>query len=103
MIIENKVATIIGSTPSKDLFENCAENLADRGYLVFLPYIYGNSADSYYLTMSIIDMLIDTTRKQIDMSDVVIVVGEYGYIGTTTKHLIEYAESNNKKVFYHYQ
>ena len=39
-------------------------------------------------------------KRKIDMADEIFVINVGGYIGSSTKHEIEYAKSKNKKVNY---
>ena len=46
------------------------------------------------------DMLDDMHKRKIDMADEIFVINVNGYIGSSTKSEIEYAEAHNKKVNY---
>ena len=59
---------------------------------------FGHSGD--VLTDEQKIMLDDMHKRKIDMADEIFVINVNGYIGSSTKSEIEYAEAHNKKVNY---
>ena len=93
-----KVITLCGSTKFKDEFMKVQKELTVNGYIVISVGCFGHSGD--VLTDEQKIMLDDMHKRKIDMADEIFVINVNGYIGSSTKSEIEYAEAHNKKVNY---
>lgn len=93
-----KVITLCGSTKFKDEFMRVQKELTLKGYIVISVGCFGHSGDVFTDEQKI--MLDDMHKRKIDMADEIFVVNVDGYIGSSTRSEIEYAEAHNKKVNY---
>ena len=93
-----KVITLCGSTKFKDEFMKVQKELTLNGYIVISVGCFGHSGDVFTDEQKI--MLDDMHKRKIDMADEIFVINVNGYIGSSTKSEIEYAEAHNKKVNY---
>lgn len=93
-----KVITICGSMKFKEDMMIVAEKLALNGYCVLTP-IYSVS-ENKDITENQIESLKKAHYKRIDFSDSILVMNINGYIGSSTKLEIDYAQRCNKEVLY---
>ena len=107
MIGSYKVITLCGSTKFKDAFMREQKRLTLEGNIVLSLGLFGHSGDNEVwenmgedTITKTITMLDDMHRRKIDMSDEIFVINENGYIGSSTKSEIAYAEAQGKKVTY---
>lgn len=93
-----KVVTLCGSTKFKDEFMKVQKELTLKGYIVISVGCFDHSGDVFTDEQKI--MLDDMHKRKIDMADEIFVINVGGYIGSSTRSEIEYAETHNKKVNY---
>ena len=102
-----KVITLCGSTRFKDEFMEAQKRLTLEGNIVISVGLFGHSGDSEVwenmdegtLTKTKA-MLDDMHKRKIDMADEIYVINVGGYIGSSTRSEIEYAEKNGKRIMY---
>ena len=95
------VVLLIGSTKFRDVFLAVEEKLALKGYLVFTPSVYNQSGEVPECGVGIKKILDTAAKMKVCRSDIVIVIDKDGYIGSSTKSQIEWAELLNKPVLYY--
>mgnify|MGYP000244038422 CR=1 FL=1 len=100
MIGNYKVITLCGSTKFKDEFIRVQKELTLEGNIVISVGLFGHSGDEEAWAEGTKEMLDDMHKRKIDMADEIFVINVDGYIGSSTKSEIEYAETHNKKVRY---
>lgn len=94
-----KVITLCGSTKFQKEFEDVNEKLTMEGNVVISVGVFGHSkgiklSDKEKFELDLIHL------KKIDLADEVFVINVGGYIGSSTKREIEYAEFKGKNVRY---
>ena len=102
-----KVITLCGSTRFKDEFMEAQKRLTLAGNIVISVGLFGHSGDNEVwenidegtLTRTK-EMLDDMHKRKIDMADEIYVINKGGYIGSSTRAEIAYAEKAGKKVQY---
>ena len=102
-----KVITLCGSTRFKNEFIEAQKKLTLEGNIVISVGLFGHSGDNEVwegmdedtLTATKI-MLDDMHKRKIDMADEIFVINVGGYIGSSTRSEIEYAQSTGKAVRY---
>ena len=107
MVGKYKVITLCGSTRFKDAFMEAQKKLTLEGNIVISVGLFGHSGDSEVwegmsedtLTQTKL-MLDDMHKRKIDMADEIFVINVGGYIGTSTKSEIDYANATGKIVRY---
>lgn len=92
------IICICGSTRFRAEIEAANRDLTIRGYIVLAPGVFGHSGDS--MTPQEKVELDDLHLRKIDMAGIVYVVRPGGYIGSSTKREIAYAESRGKAVVF---
>lgn len=100
MVGNYKVVTLCGSTRFKNDFFKAQKELTLKGYIVISVGLFGHSGDDEVWTEGTKEMLDDMHKRKIDMADEIFVVNVDGYIGSSTKSEIEYAEKTGKNVNY---
>lgn len=94
---KRKIITFCGSARLYEWFHFLATAYTViPGWIVLMPHCYyedGSRPDFK-------DLLMDIHRDMIEMSDAILVINKDGYIGESTKELIELAESLNKEIEY---
>lgn len=100
MIGNYKVITLCGSTKFKDEFMRVQKELTLEGNIVISVGLFGHSGDEEAWAEGTKEMLDEMHKRKIDMADEIFVINVDGYIGSSTKSEIEYAEAHNKKVRY---
>ena len=100
MVGKYKVITLCGSTKFKDDFFAVQKKLTLEGNIVISVGVFGHSGDGEVLTEGTKEMLDDIHKRKIDMADEIFVINKNGYIGSSTRSEIEYAEKTGKKVNY---
>lgn len=95
------VVLLIGSAKFKEVFLEVEEKLALRGYLVFTPSVYNQSGEVPGCGVETKKILDTAAKMKVCRSDIVIVIDKDGYIGSSTKKQIEWAELLNKPVLYY--
>ena len=107
MVGKYKVITLCGSTRFKDAFMEAQKKLTLEGNIVISVGLFGHSGDSEVwegmsedtLTATKL-MLDDMHKRKIDMADEIFVINVGGYIGSSTRSEIEYAQATGKLVRY---
>lgn len=107
MVGEYKVITLCGSTRFKDEYMEAQKRLTLEGNIVISVGLFGHSGDNEVwenmdegtLTKTK-EMLDDMHKRKIDMADEIFVINVGGYIGSSTRSEIEYAEAAGKPVRY---
>ena len=107
MVGAYKVITLCGSTRFKDEFMEAQKRLTLEGNIVISVGLFGHSGDNEVwenmdegtLTKTK-EMLDDMHKRKIDMADEIFVINVGGYIGSSTRFEIEYAQATEKAVRY---
>lgn len=97
---EYKVITLCGSTRFKKEFLEAQKRLTLEGNIVISVGLFGHSGDTEALSEETKAMLDDMHKRKIDMADEIFVINVGGYIGSSTRSEIEYAQKTGKKVKY---
>lgn len=100
MIGKYKVITLCGSTRFKDEFMDVQKRLTLEGNIVISVGLFGHSGDEKVWAPGTKEMLDDMHKKKIDMADEVFIINVGGYIGSSTRSEIEYAQATEKPVRY---
>jgi len=95
-----KVITLCGSTKFKDEFFQQQKRLTLEGNIVISVGMFGHSGDQEVWSEGVKEMLDDMHKRKIDMADEIFVINVGGYIGSSTKSEIAYAQSTGKAVRY---
>ncbi len=94
-----KIITVCGSLKYKEELMNEALKLELAGNIVITP-IFPLHLDKDSLTEEELNVLGYMHKEKIKLSDAIFVTNVNGYIGSTTKSEIAYAESLNKEIIY---
>ena len=100
MVGKYKVITLCVSTRFKDEFMKAQKRLTLEGNIVISVGLFGHSGDDEVWTDGTKEMLDDMHKRKIDMADEIYVINVGGYIGSSTRSEIEYAEATGKTVRY---
>ena len=100
MVGKYKVITLCGSTRFKEQFLEAQKRLTLEGSIVISVGLFGHSGDDEVWAEGTKEMLDDMHKRKIDMADEIFVINVGGYIGSSTRNEIEYAEANGKIVYY---
>ena len=100
MVGKYKVITLCGSTRFKEQFLEAQKRLTLAGNIVISVGLFGHSGDDEVWADGIKEMLDDMHKRKIDMADEIFVINVDGYIGSSTRSEIEYAQSTGKAVRY---
>lgn len=100
MVGKYKVITLCGSTRFKDEFMEAQKRLTLEGNIVISVGLFGHSGDDEVWTEGTKEMLDDMHKRKIDMADEIFIINVGGYIGSSTRSEIEYAEAAGKPVRY---
>lgn len=100
MVGKYKVITLCGSTRFKEQFFEAQKRMTLEGNIVISVGLFGHAGDDEVWTEGKKEMLDDMHKRKIDMADEIFVINVGGYIGSSTRSEIEYAEANGKKVNY---
>ncbi len=95
-----RVITLCGSTKFKRQFEQVNAYLTLKGNIV-ISLAFFEQSEGIELTTEQAELLGDLHFKKIDLSDEIFVIDVEGYIGSSTKKEIEYAERTGKTVRYY--
>ena len=107
MVGKYKVITLCGSTRCKYEFLESQKRLTLEGNIVISVGLFGHAGDAEVwenmdegtLTKTK-EMLDDMHKRKIDMADEIYVINVGGYIGSSTKSEIEYANATGKGIRY---
>ena len=94
-----KRITLCGSTKFKKAFEEWNKRLTLRGNLVYSVAFFGH-ADGLAITDEEKAMLDLVHLKKIDHSDEIFVLDVNGYIGESTRNVIDHAVKSGKNIRY---
>ena len=100
MVGKYKVVTLCGSTRFKEQFLEAQKRLTLEGNIVISVGLFGHSGDNEVWTEGTKEMLDDMHKRKIDMADEIFVINVGGYIGSSTRSEIEYAQAHGKTVNY---
>ena len=100
MVGKYKVITLCGSTRFKEQFLEAQKRLTLDGNIVISVGLFGHSGDEEVWTAGTKEMLDEMHKRKIDMADAIYVINVGGYIGSSTRSEIEYAQKNGKEVMY---
>ena len=100
MVGKYPVITLCGSTRFKEQFLEAQKRLTLEGNIVISVGLFGHSGDGEVWTPGTKEMLDDMHKRKIDMADGIFVINVGGYIGSSTRSEIEYAQSTGKAVQY---
>lgn len=100
MVGKYKVITLCGSTRFKDEFMEAQKRLTLEGNIVISVGLFGHSGDEEVWAPGTKEMLDDMHKRKIDMADEVFIINVGGYIGSSTRSEIEYAQAYGKPVKY---
>ena len=102
-----KVITLCGSTRFKNEFMKAQKRLTLDGNIVISVGLFGHSGDNEVwenmdegMLTKTKEMLDDMHKRKIDMADEIFVINVDGYIGSSTRSEIEYAQATGKPVRY---
>ena len=95
-----KVITLCGSTRFKNEFMETQKRLTLEGNIIISVGLFGHSGDDEVWAEGTKEMLDDMHLRKIDLADEIFVINVGGYIGSSTKTEIEYAEKTGKPVRY---
>lgn len=107
MIKNYNVIILCGSTRFKDEFMEVQKRLTLEGNIVISVGLFGHSGDNEVwenmdegtLTKTK-EMLDDMHKRKIDIADEIFVINVGGYIGSSTRSEIDYAQATGKPVRY---
>ncbi len=100
MVGKYKVITLCGSTRFKDAFLEVQKRMTLEGNIVISVGLFGHSGDEEVWAEGTKEMLDDMHLRKIDLADEILVVNVGGYIGSSTRREIEYANASGKPVKY---
>ena len=100
MVGKYPVITLCGSTRFKDEFIETQKRLTLEGNIVISVGLFGHSGDDEVWIEGTKEMLDDMHKRKIDMADAIYVINKDGYIGSSTRSEIEYAEVHGKEIRY---
>lgn len=95
------VICLIGSTKYETLFRELEEKFSLAGYLVFSPLVYNQTGNPPGCGEKMKEILDHEAELKINKSDIVFVVDQEGYIGSSTRKQLDHAILLNKPVFYY--
>ena len=100
MVGKFPVITLCGSTRFKEQFLEAQKRLTLEGNIVISVGLFGHSGDDEVWTPGTKEMLDNMHKRKIDMADAIYVINVGGYIGSSTRSEIEYAEKHGKTIMY---
>jgi hypothetical protein len=96
--MKRQVITLCGSTKFKEEFERVNRELTLAGNIVISVGCFGHAGDILSDEQKV--MLDDIHKQKIDMADAIYVINKNGYIGSSTRSEIKYAEEHNKEIIF---
>ena len=97
---EYPVITLCGSTRFKDDFLRVQKELTLQGYIVISVGLFGHSGDGEAMEEQTKAMLDDMHKRKILMAGEIFVINRGGYIGSSTRSEIAFAEARGIPVRY---
>lgn len=98
--VKEQLKKLGGSTRFKDAFMEAQKRLTLEGNIVISVGLFGHSGDNEAWTEGTKEMLDDMHKRKIDIADEIFVINVGGYIGSSTRSEIEYAQTTGKTVRY---
>ena len=95
-----KIITVCGSLKYKEEIMKITEEMGLKGNCM-LSIVYPTKSDLSMYSKEQLIILKEMHKERIRISDAILVVDIYDYIGDSTKNEIEFAESLNKEVIYY--
>lgn len=96
-----KIVCLCGSTKFKAEFLQKQFELTQQGIIVLSVGWFSHAdAETYTLTSEEKVKLDELHKRKIDLADEIFVINVSGYIGSSTKSEIEYANNTNKPIHY---
>ncbi|PWW05735.1 hypothetical protein DFQ01_104297 [Paenibacillus cellulosilyticus] len=95
-----KVITLCGSTKFKAQFEKANAYLTLQGNIV-ISVAFFEQSDGFELTAEQADLLGNLHFRKIDLSDEIFVIDVDGYIGSSTRKEIQYAQAKGLPIRYY--
>lgn len=95
-----KVVTLCGSTRFKEDFLRVQKELTLQECIVISVGLFGHSGDAEAMAESTKAMLDDMHKRKILMADEIFVINRGGYIGSSTRSEIAFAEAHGIPVRY---
>lgn len=93
-----KIITLCGSLKFKDKMMEVAEKMELLGNCVITP-IFSMKTNNF--TKEELEILGAMHKEKIRISDAILVINVDGYIGSSTKSEIEFAENLHKEILYY--
>lgn len=96
------VVCLCGSTRFAERFNAEAERLTIEGFIVVRPEVvaYSSERDPQRCAPDVKERLDELHKRKIDIADQVLVLNVGGYIGSSTRSEIEYAQRTGKPIAY---
>ena len=76
------------------------KRLSLAGNIVISVGLFGHSGDDEVWNEGVKEMLDDMHKRKIDMADSIFVINVGGYIGSSTRSEIQYAQEHGKTIEY---
>jgi len=95
-----KIITLCGSTKFKEQFEQANAFLTLQGNIV-ISLAFFEQSEGFEITEQQAERLGNLHFRKIDISDEIFVIDVNGYIGSSTKREIEYAQKKGKAIRYY--
>lgn len=95
-----KIITLCGSTKFKEQFEQANAFLTLQGNIV-ISLAFFEQSEGFEITEQQAELLGNLHFRKIDISDEIFVIDVNGYIGSSTKREIEYAQEKGKRIRYY--
>lgn len=95
-----KIITLCGSTKFKEQFEQANAYLTLQGNIV-ISLAFFEQSEGFEITEQQAELLGNLHFRKIDISDEIFVIDVNGYIGSSTKREIEYAQEKGKGIRYY--
>jgi len=95
-----EIITLCGSTKFKKQFLEAQKRLSLEGKIVISVGLFGH-ADNEEIAWANKPMLDNLHLRKIDLADSIMVVDIDNYIGESTQRELNYAQLNNKRIYYY--
>jgi len=95
-----KIITLCGSTRFKKQFDQANAFLTLQGNIV-ISLAFFEQSEGFEITAEQADLLGELHFRKIDLSDEIFVIDVDGYIGSSTRREIEYAQKMGKGIRYY--
>ncbi|GIP36072.1 hypothetical protein [Paenibacillus sp. J2TS4] len=95
-----RIITLCGSTKFKKQFEQANAYLTLQGNIV-IGLAFFEQSEGFEITQEQAELLGKIHMRKIDISDEIFVIDVDGYIGSSTRKEIEYAQEKGKTIRYY--